>query len=513
MKPSIRQQLAKRKRRLESRLMGRGRRNLAKRAFGAPQFDSRHVRYEVAERSQGMVYGGVALLHQVAQRLGLPEAINRLVPLFKLPIGPYRESDHVLNIAFNALCEGRCLQDIQLRREDEAFCDALGTNTIPAPSTAGDFCRRFTPSKILDLEGAIHVARRVVWKQQPEAFFAVATLDADGTQVVTGAECKEGIGMNYKKEWGYHPLVISLAETKEPLSIINRPGNRPSHEGAAEALDRQIALCRGAGFRKIVLRGDTDFKQTAHLDRWQDTGVTFFFGYDAYPNLIERAEGLENSVWKRLERSPPPACVKTRRRRGNVKKVIVQQHGYLNLTLEHEDLAEFDYRPGACCRSYRMVVLRKTITVTKGQILLIPQTRYFFFITNDRERTPPQVVEQCHQRCNQENLHAQLAAGLRALSAPVDNLVSNGAYMLMASLAWTLKAWSALLLPVTPRWQEKHEGERKRLLTMEFRTFVNHFVKLPCLVVHQARRVFLRVLTWNPDLSLFFRIQDAVLRL
>jgi len=78
----------------------------------------------------------------------------------------------------------------------------------------------------------INRARQSVWKQQEEGFFDQATIEADGTTVETTGEKKQGIGINYKGQWGYHPLVITLAETKELLYLANRGGNRPSHEGA-----------------------------------------------------------------------------------------------------------------------------------------------------------------------------------------------------------------------------------------------------------------------------------------
>ena len=158
----------------------------------------------------------------------------------------------------------------------------------------------------------------------------------------------------------------------------------------------------------------------------------------------------------------------------NVKRQIIRQRGNEHLELEHEDVAEFEYKPTACHRGYRMVVVRKNITKEKGETALFDEIRYLFYISNDHKSvTPEQIVFSCNKRCDQENLIAQLKSGVRSLCAPTDNLLSNGAYMLMTSLAWTLKAWSALLLPISPCHRSKHEAERTRLLTMEFRTFLD----------------------------------------
>jgi len=103
---------------------------------------------------------------------------------------------------------------------------------------------------------------------------------------------------------GLSSLVVSLANTAEPLYLVNRRGSRPSGEGAAERFDQAIELCRKAGFRRILLRGDTDFTQTAHLDRWDGQGVEFLFGIDALPKLVRQAENLPEKGWKRLVRPP-----------------------------------------------------------------------------------------------------------------------------------------------------------------------------------------------------------------
>jgi len=469
-------------------------------------FSAGNIHYELAERVRGLGTGGIGALHVLARQSGLIDAIDRRLHLLKVHL-PYHESDHVLNIAYNALCGGTCLEDLELRRNDEAYLDALGAQRIPDPTTAGDFCRRFAVSDIEQLQDAINAVRVGVWKRQPAAFFAQATIDADGTLAPTDGECKEGMGLAYDGTWGYHPLVVSLANTQEPLFLSNRSGNRPSHEGAAAYIDRAIGLCRGAGFQRVRLRGDTDFSQTQYLDGWDDQcGVTFVFGLNAMRNLIERANELPGSAWTKLARPAKyEVTTQPRERPENVKERIVVEKGYENIKLLGEQVAEFAYRPTACARAYRVIALRKQLSVERGQAVLFEDYRYFFYITNDCAATPQELVFEANGRCNQENLIAQLKSGVQALGMPVDSLLSNWAYLVMASLAWTLKAWFALQLPERGRWAEKHRREKRGVLTMEFKRFVNAFIRVPCQIVRTSRRIVYRLLAWNPWQEVFAR--------
>jgi hypothetical protein len=356
-----------------------------------------------------------------------------------------------------------------------------------------------------------NATRVQVWQQQPTSFFDEAIIDADGTMVETTGECKQGIDINHKGQWGYHPLLISLSNTMEPLYIVNRSGNRPSHEKAAAYLDRAVSLCRGAGFRKIKLRGDTDFTQTEHLDRWDGENVQFVFGIDAMSNLYEIVENLPLGAWKRLRRRPRHE-VKTqpRQRPENVKQQIVRDRGFENIRLVDEHVAEFPYRPTKCRNTYRVVVVWKDLEISKGQLKLFDDSTCFFYITNDRKSSAAEIVFQANGRCDQENLIEQQKSGVRALTAPLDSLLSNWAYMVIASLAWSLKAWAALLLPVSGRWKERHEGEKRTLLRMDFVTFCSAIINIPAQIVRTGRKIVYRFLSWNPWQHVFFRLFDRL---
>jgi len=464
-------------------------------------FTARNIHYEMADRTRALAHGGIGAVHLLARKVGLVDAIDRDVRLLKVHL-PYHESDHVLNIAYNILCDGDCLQDLERLRNDEAYLDALGAQRIPDPTTAGDFCRRFESSdQVIGLMDSINSVRVGVWKKQPAGFFDQAVIDADGTIAPTNGQCKAGMNISYNGQWGYHPLVISLANTREPLYLLNRSGNRPSHENAAEYLDKAIVLLRGAGFKSIRMRGDTDFSQTAHLDRWDDQpDVRFLFGVDAHKTLWSRAELLDESVWKELVRPVRyEVATQPRAKPVNTKERVVVERGFENMKLRGEHVAEIEYQPGKCDRSYRLIICRKTIDIEMGQEKLWDDHLYFFYITNDRLTPARELVLQANGRCNQENLIEQLKNGVSAMKLPVDNLLSNWAYMVKASLAWSLKAWWGLMLPVASGARaEAQRREKHEIVRMEFKRFVAGVIRLPCQIIRSGRRLVYRLLSYNP---------------
>ena len=501
MNAKVHQQLANRKSRVERRLDKKRLGNTER-----PTFTAANIHYEFADRIRGLAHGGIGAFHLLARRIGLIDAIDQKLHLLKIHL-PYHESDHVLGLAYNALCDGTCLQDIKLRRQDEVYLDALGARRIPDPTTAGDFCRRFRADDVYTLIDTFNEVRQKVWARQPTAFFNLARIDMDGVLIETLGECKVGMDIAYNGLWCYHALVVSLANTGEVLSLLNRPGSRPSHEGAAAEVDRALRVCFAGGFRRVLLRGDTDFSQTKYLDGWSaDPRVGFIFGLDKSWAKHVSADDLPASAWKKLERPHDPVKTQPRRKRTRVKEQIVREREFENKRLVSEDVAEMPYKPVACKNTYRLIVVRKNLSVEKGEVRLFDDYVYFYYLTNDWTSTPAELVLEANQRCNQENLNAQLKGGVRALTAPVDDLESNWAYMVMTALAWNLKAWFALWPTEGPgRHYERHQEEKEAILRMEFKTFVNAFMRLPCQLARTGRRLIYRFLSWNPWQRVFFR--------
>jgi hypothetical protein len=466
-------------------------------------FKDGNIHYQIAERTRVVGFGGIGALHKLVCKLRLDRGINKNILLLERHV-PYWESDHVLNIAYNVLTGGTCLEDIEKLRNDETYMNALGADRIPDPTTAGDFLRRFDETWIFALQETFNETRAKVWALQDASFRKEAIIDIDGTIAGTTGECKEGMDIAYNGIWGYAPLIVTLANTNEVLYLVNRPGSRPSSEGAAEWLDLAIDRVTPV-FKKVWLRGDTDFSLTRNFDSW-DERVGFVFGYDAKKNLVDMADALPEGCWKPLQR---PACyevrTKPRQRPENVKDQMVKEREFDSIRLQSEQVAEFDYRPTHCSKTYRMVVCRKNLTVEKGESRLFDDIRYFFYITNDWKMTPQQVVLFANDRCNQENVIGQLKSGVNALRMPSDGLVSNWAYMVIAASAWNLKAWYGLVT-VAP-------AARRDILRMEFKRFLGSFTQIPCQIVATGRRLIFRILTYSRHLETFLETFDHIRQL
>ncbi|MCF8090441.1 MAG: IS1380 family transposase [Desulfotignum sp.] len=491
---NIDKKLAKHKRKISKKLK---KRNWTQQPH--PMFKASNIHYEFDGRHQGISYGGIGLIHLLAQKTGLLKEIDNNLELLKRHL-PYHESDHVANMAYNIMAGGTCLEDIELLRKNSAWLDALGAQIIPDPTTAGDFLRRFEEQDVLDFMSAKNNVRKKIWEKQPTSFKKMAIINVDGTISETYGQCKQGMDISYNGKWGYAPLIISLASTREVLYVVNRSGNAPSHLDSAKWLDKTLDLVSDS-FEKVYIRGDTDFSLTSNFDKW-DQRCRFVFGMDARNNLVKLAGQIPESEWELLHKEPRKIKTQPRRKPENVKAQVVERREFKNLKTECEHVAEFEYRPGKCQKPYRMIVLRKTIKVLKGQYQLFDDVRYFFYITNDDKKSVEQLIQFYRKRADHENDIEQLKNGVSALNNPSDSLISNWAYMAIASLSWDLKAWYGLLLP--------YRALGRSIVRMEFKKFIHTFIQIPCLIIKSGRKITYRLVGYNDQVKHIFNLLDRM---
>lgn len=494
MNKNISKKLAKSKRKINKKLK---KRNWSQQL--QPMLKASNIHYEFDGRNQGISHGGIGLIHLLARKTGLLNEIDDHLELLKRHL-PYHESDHVANMAYNILAGGTCLEDIELLRKNPAWLDALGAQIIPDPTTAGDFLRRFSEQDVLDFMSVKNTIRRKIWEKQPESFKQTAIINVDGTINETYGQCKQGMDISYNGKWGYAPLIISLSSTREVLYVVNRSGNAPSHLDSAKWLDKTLDLVSET-FDKVFIRGDTDFSLTSNFDRW-DERCRFIFGMDARKNLVGIAGQIPESEWEPFQKEPRKIKTRHRKKPENIKAQVVERRKFKNLKTECEHVAEFEYRPGKCNKSYRMIVLRKTIKVMEGQCQLFDDIRYFFYITNDDRKSVEQLIQFYRNRADHENDIEQLKNGVSALNNPSDSLISNWAYMAIASLSWDLKAWYGLLLP--------YRALGRGIVRMEFKKFIHTFIQIPCLVIKSGRRITYRLIGYNGQLKHIFNLFDRM---
>ena len=279
-------------------------------------------------------------------------------------------------------------------------------------------------------------------------------------------------------------MAITLAETQECLRLVNRSGNTPSAEGAAELLEEVFPLLEG-GFKRIVVRGDSAFARHDIYDTCDANGHDFAIVLPAHQNLVAIAERLQGKAWKpfRASEKPAPKQSKTKRRkRGrNVRRRQARKRGKRDLKLKRQWLAEVEYRPSRAKQSYRVIIRRQRIEESnQGELFTL--WRYRFVMSNMSTRHSAEaVVRLTYQRCDQENMIEQLQNGIAAMAMPTGSFLANGAYLVCARLACNIKSWLAqIALP-------------KEAVRWEWKRFRQAFVIVAARVVHHARSIIVRV--------------------
>jgi hypothetical protein len=449
-----------------------------------PVFTNPRLIVELDQRGETFAYGGLALAHELVGRLKLPALLDNNVKVFERH-RPYHESDHILTHVYNLYVGGGAIEDIANLQGSKAFQNLVGAESVPDPSTAGDFLRRFDANDLGSFQSAIDQARAKVWKRLPRKQRLCLTVDMDSTIKEVYGQCKQGADFSYTGKWSYHPLVISTAETKECLRLLNRPGNSGSADGAAAALEDCLRPA-SRYFKKLRVRGDSAFYQHATIKVAEAYGAEFAFVMDTCPAVRNLAAALPEKAWRPFKAAPPPprkkmATVRRRRKRERLRRKKARERGYRTLSTVKEWVGEIRYTPSFAKKEYRVVVKRQLIEESHGQQALIRRHEYRFIITSNEHDCPAEVVRFAYGRCDQENTIEQLKNGIAAMRMPTGELLANAAFMLAAELAWNLRAWLSLLaLP-------------KATGTWEWKRFRHAFVYVSAKVVRSARGAVARI--------------------
>lgn len=434
------------------------------------------------EASESTALGGLALAVGLLTRLRVAQSIDERVSLLHSR-RPYHESDHVLTHVYNLFVGGSAIEDIADLQQSEPVRRMLGAARIPDPSTAGDFLRRFDRKSIAALDAAIHEAQERAWKRRyGSRKCALGIVDLDSHVRHVYGNQKEGADFTYKGGFGYHPLVISLAETQECLRLVNRSGNKTSADGAAEELAGLVPLL-ARRFERVLVRGDSAFARQDIFAVCDKNGLSFAMVSGTQPNFAALAESLDERCWRRFAGtvafSTPEG--RTRRRGRNLRRLRARRRGKRDLRLEKQWLAEIDYTPARSEKTYRLIIRRQRIEES-DQGELFELWRYRYVLTNlPRSVSTEEVVRQTYRRCDQENVIEQLQSGVAAMRMPTGGFLANYAHLVCARLAHNIKSWLAMLaLP----------GE---VMRWEWKRFRKAFVYVAATVVRSARQNILRL--------------------
>lgn len=452
---------------------------------------------EVDPRSEVTPYGGLALVVPLVRRFKVAQLLDQQVHVLKQH-KPYHESDHILAMAFNLYVGGTCLEDLSELQHSLAVHRLLGACRLPDPTTAGDFLRRFSelvnPGSLAALRGVIDAVQDAVWQKVSRrrggkrGKQAWSVVDLDGHLKELYGVQKGGADFSHTGKWSYHPLVVSLADSGDCVAVRNRPGNVRSSEGASEVLKEVLPRIKRHA-RQVLVRGDSDFDRRDVRDACESAGVYFAFVGREHANRPAIAAGVPESAWREfeprarraLESRRQAAGFRRRRRQANRRQQRACERNYKTLRLVGQWLAEVPWQPADSDKTYRLIIRRQRIAHYKGAEWIRDEERYRYVVTNlPKSWSAQQVVDETYQRCDQENVIAQMGSGLAAWRMPVGEFIGNCAWLEIARLAWNLGKWLAQLsLPAeVVRW--------------EWKRFRQAFVYVGAQVTKRGRQIWLR---------------------
>jgi hypothetical protein len=395
-------------------------------------------------------HAGVVMIKELAERLGVEQILNEELSV-KARARGYSEGHAIGGLVYNMLLGGTCLSDLEVLRGDGGTQELLGADGILAPTTAGEFLRKFGMGDVQDLQ---RVILRLQQRVRPQQASPYCTIDLDSSIYEQASRRKEGSTKAYNGEVGYHPLFAFWAEEGELLFSHLRRGSAHTARGVVWFL-RETRKRLPAGV-PTKLRADSGFYSKAVVEWCEEGGLTFTITADQTAPLLQAIAALPARSWRPLP-------------------------GH-----ELADVAELRYQPVGWGNSYRYVVKRELSETKTGELYW----QYHALVTNDEVRPAAAVMSWHLQHADMENAIKEHKSGFGLEKLPTQKFHANWAYLLMGQITFNLVAWfKRLVLP--PSYQRA-----------TIKTIRHQLLNLAGKIVHTARQCFLVI-------SNFYRYQSV----
>ena len=384
-------------------------------------------------------HAGTVLLQDFAQRLGVERVLDEELQVKTRERG-YREGQASRGLIYNLILGGSHLSDLEVLRGDPGTQELVDAETILAPTTAGEFLRKFDIGDVQDLQRVhLRLQRQVRAHQQS----TTCTIDLDSSIYGQCSTTKEGSTKAYNGETGYHPLLAFWAEEGELLFSHLRRGSAYTARNILWFLRETVK--RVPNTAKKYLRADSGFYSHGVVEWCEAHGFLFTITAEQTAPLLEAIVALPEQSWHLLPE------------------------------YDLAEVAELRYQPTGWSQPYRYVVKRELAVRKTGELYW----KYHATVTNDEARSARALVVWHLQHAAMENAIKEHKSGFGLEKLPTQKFHANWAYLLIGQLAFNLLAWfKRLILPPT-----YHQATVK--------TIRHRVLNLAGKIVHTARRWFL----------------------
>ena len=406
------------------------------------------------KRSPLIGYAGIVPVRNLISKLDIASIIDNHVSVLKRH-KPYFESDHILNFVYNFLTGGEVINDIERLQESEGVLRILGTESIPDPTTAGDFLVRFDEKDIGAFQTSLDEIQDTAFSLLDPKRKKQATIEHDSSLHEVYGEKKEGADYSYEKIYNYNAQYITLAETGDVVHQELREGNRYSSYGLAKILPGIFDRV-GRHFTHLRYRADSASYDKAIVKVCEQKGVEFYISADQTQKLMKEIQNIEEGAWKcfrrkNLSTGDMKPLVKKRKKRKNHKKTILEKRKPNRKRKGKPQIASLLYQPVGWEKPYRFVVKRTEVLDKHGQLYFedgLCKYIYHIVVTNNYHASDSRVMHIAQGRANQENLIKDFKYGLGLSHVPTGFFLANRIYFKIAALAWNIKTWMLNLLAI-----------------------------------------------------------------